>query len=140
MTATTPPNPITCAYIPCENPTLIGTPWCFEHRVEANPPDELDLDDIILDLVHRGSLFPRGKTINAGMFPEAKAALQPYVEREKLDSYIRGISYAANDAMRHDSVLHLNRMEGEIARLMERQKAELQAALNKEGHDVPPIS
>jgi hypothetical protein len=43
-------------------------------------------------------------------------------EIEKLDSYIRGISYATNDAMRHDSTLHLNRMERELARLLERQK------------------
>lgn len=34
-----------------------------------------ELDQIILDLVHTGSMMPRGKTINADMFPEAKLAI-----------------------------------------------------------------
>lgn len=37
-------------------------------------------DDLILQLVHEGSFIPRGKTINAGMFPEAKRQLAEAIE------------------------------------------------------------
>lgn len=44
-------------------------------------PEQFDerLDGIILDLVHRGSMMPRGKTINAGMFPDAKSVLRQLI-------------------------------------------------------------
>ncbi len=49
------------------------------------PPLEEELDSIILDLAHQGSMFPRGKTINAGMFSEAKTKLLNLMVRERIE-------------------------------------------------------
>lgn len=31
-----PDQEVICAYIPCEQPVVMGTPWCFEHRIEPD--------------------------------------------------------------------------------------------------------
>lgn len=55
------------------------------HPTTSQDGDEVDA--IILDLVHQGSMLPPGKTINAGMFPEAKAAIQAYADKARLDAF-----------------------------------------------------
>lgn len=46
------------------------------------------LDDIILDLAQEGSMIARGKTINADMFPEARARFAALLEDGKLEARI----------------------------------------------------
>lgn len=61
---------------------------CHLQPIETKSQDsqvEDELDNIILELVHAGSRLPAGKTVNAGMFPEAKASLRRLVLRERKD-------------------------------------------------------
>jgi hypothetical protein len=46
------------------------------------PSEQMDneIDNIILGIVHQAGLIPRGKTISAAMFPEARAAIERMVE------------------------------------------------------------
>jgi hypothetical protein len=45
------------------------------------PSKQMDneIDNIILGIVHQAGLIPRGKTISADMFPEARAAIERMV-------------------------------------------------------------
>ena len=67
----------------------LATPTPLGNLDVANPPsegsDSKELDDIVLDLVHQGSLMQRGKTINAAMFPEVIKSLTSYTNRKVIE-------------------------------------------------------
>ena len=45
-------------------------------------------DEIVLELVHAGSMMQRGKTISAYMFPEATQAIQKLIDDECIKARI----------------------------------------------------
>lgn len=51
---------------------------------------EAEIDDVILDLAHQASLIQPGKTINAGMFPEAKQAFTKLLLEQRIEE-LKGI-------------------------------------------------
>lgn len=64
----------------------------YEFMTTNNQPDiDEQIDNLILGLVQQGSMFPRGKTINADMFPEAKTEMYALIEE------VIGEGYAACD-------------------------------------------
>lgn len=56
------------------------------------------IDDIVLELAHEGSMIQGGKTINASMFPEAKAKIQSLITKAELE--------AAQQATKANNDLH----------------------------------
>jgi hypothetical protein len=54
----------------------------------TTPEQNYKIYDIILDLAHKGSMMQRGETMNAGMFPEAKAAIQAMILEAELKAII----------------------------------------------------
>jgi hypothetical protein len=64
------------------------------------PSKQMDneIDNIILGIVHQAGLIPRGKTVSAAMFPEARAAIERMVG-EKIDKALDAADDWLNGAL-----------------------------------------
>ena len=88
------------------------------------PPDAVD--EIVLDLLHQGSMLPRGKTINAKMFPEAAARIRRLIVEARIDEAER------KGENKDYGVVHYND-DGSTFTLLDSRITELQQQLTDGG-------
>ena len=65
------------------------------------------IDEIVLELVHAGSMMQRGKTISAYMFPEATQAIQKLIDDECIKARIDGAQALADRIHKYRPLFHM---------------------------------
>lgn len=76
-----------------------------------------EINDLILELVHAGSMLPRGKTVAPSMFPEAVAKLESLLIRERI-AEDREILGNISD-LQPEAYMAIERIKGRAQRLQQ---------------------